>query len=215
MAEPDTYEDRLDAGDRLVELLEDGPEIDRILAIPRGALPIAKRVADGLDLPLDVIVARKIGHPENRDLAVGAVAADGATWIHDEFVEKWEVEPDALDAAIEDERETVREKMDAYCDGELPEVEGETVMIVDDGAATGATARICLEQLHDLGAEHVGVAVPVASPIAMDVFEGVADEIVCPWVPEDFLAVWDYFEEFEQVSDEEALACLDRNVSAQ
>ncbi len=210
MSEEDVYVDRLDAGDRLARTLrEEQIDGERILAIPRGALPVAKRVADDLDLPLDVIVGRKIGHPENPDLAVGAVAADGSVWIHDESVEKWDVDPDRLDDVIEDERRTVETKIEAYCDGALPDVEGETVIVVDDGAATGATARVCIDQLYEMGASGVVFAVPVASPIAMDLLEEVADEIVCPVVPSDFIAVWDYYEEFDQVSDEKALSYVD------
>lgn len=205
-----TYEDRLDAGDRLVAALREAEiDGDRILGVPRGALPVASRVADGLDLPLDVVVGRKVRHPLDSDLAVGAAGADGSVWIFEEFVEKWDVGEAELDDAVETAKRVAREKLDAYADGQLPPVEGETAIVVDDGAATGATARICLRQLQELGADRAVLAVPVASGLAMGCFEEVADEVVCPWVPPEFEGVWEYYGTFEQVSDEEALSYLD------
>lgn len=203
------YIDREDAGERLADALQDaGVRGDRVLAIPRGALPVGRRVADALDLPLGVLVARKIGHPEESDLAIGAVGTEGTKWIADSAVEKWDVDREYIEAEVASERETVRRKIERYADGQLPDIEGERVLIVDDGAATGATARACIEEARKRGAARVVLAVPVASGMAAEMFEDLADEFVCPLVPDDFGAVWDYYESFEQLPDERAVTYL-------
>jgi predicted phosphoribosyltransferase len=204
------YEDRRDAGQQLAGALhERGVDADRVLGIPRGALPVARPVADALDRPLGVVVGRKMGHPEESDLAIGGVAADGTVWLDDDAINQWSIDDDYLEAEVERQRETVREKISRYADGDLPAVAGETVVVVDDGAARGATARVCVQHLREQDADRVVLAVPVASAFALDALDGVADEFVCPMEPSGNRPMWEYFEEFGQVTDDEAVAYLD------
>jgi len=204
------FRDRTDAGARLATHLEErGVEADVVLAIPRGGLPLGRAVADALDAPLDVVVARKMGAPTNEELAVGAVASDGSAWLNDALVEELGVSEDYLGEERTRQAEAAREKRDRYRGAGSPPVEGRRVVLVDDGVATGATTRACLRQLRDLGAAHVVLAVPVAPPDVLEDLSAEADEVIALETPEPFRAVGYHYETFGQVSDEEAIAYLD------
>lgn len=205
------FEDRTDAGERLAEELEArGVEADIVLGIPRGALPVARPVADALGAPLDVVVASKIGAPNNPELAVGAAASDGSIWLNDDLVERLGVPEEHLEIERENEAEAAREKAERYRDdGRLPDLDDDRVVIVDDGMATGATAIACLRQVREAGASNVVLAVPVASPDSLERIETEADAVVALKTPEDFRAVGQYYRNFGQVSDEEAISYFD------
>jgi predicted phosphoribosyltransferase len=205
------FEDRADAGRRLAELLE-GHDVDAdvVLAIPRGGLPVGRAVADALGVPLDVVAARKIGAPGNPELAVGAVAADGTVYLNDEHLAELGVDQTFLDAAVEREQEAAREKVSRYR-GERPplDLRGKTVVVVDDGVATGATTIACLREVREAGAASVLLAVPVGPPGTVERLRAEADEVVCLETPPHFVAVGQFYDSFTQVSDEEAMAYLD------
>ncbi len=205
------FEDRTDAGERLAEELEArGVEADIVLGIPRGALPVARPVADALGAPLDVVVASKIGAPNNPELAVGAAASDGSIWLNDDLVERLGVPEEHLETERQNEAEAAREKAERYRDdGRLPDLDDDRVVIVDDGMATGATAIACLRQVREAGASNVVLAVPVASPDSLERIETEADAVVALKTPEDFRAVGQYYRNFGQVSDEEAISYFD------
>lgn len=205
------FEDRTDAGEQLAEELEErGVGADVVLGIPRGALPVARPVADALGVPLDVVVASKIGAPNNPELAVGAAASDGSIWLNDDLVERLDVPEEHLETERQNEAETAREKAERYREnGRLPELSGDRVVIVDDGVATGATAIACLRQVREAGASGVVLAVPVGSPDSLGRIETEADEVVALQTPQDFRAVGQYYRNFGQVSDEEAMTYLD------
>lgn len=207
------FDDRTDAGERLAAELERRDlEIDVVLGIPRGALPVARPVADTLDADLDVVVARKIGAPQNPELALGAVASDGSVWYNDDLIARVDVSGEYLEEARAKEADNAREKADRYRETEgLPELEGKRVVVVDDGVATGATATACLRQVQESGAAWVGLAVPVGSPRSVDELEQETDEVIALQTPADFRAVGQYYRNFGQVSDEEAIAYLDRD----
>lgn len=205
------FEDRTAAGRRLgAALAERGIEADVVLAIPRGGLPLGRAVADALDAPLDVVVARKMGAPHNPEFAIGAVAADGSVWLNEAAIERHGVDRDYVDRTRAAEAENARRKADRYRDGDaVPDLSGRTVVVVDDGVATGATARACIAQARAAGADRVVLAVPVGSPQTVGDLEGVADDVVCLEAPPEFRAVGQFYERFDQVSDEEATAYLD------
>lgn len=163
------FQNRTDAGERLgAELARRGIEADVVLGIPRGALPVARPVADELEADLDVVVASKIGAPGNPELAIGAVSSDGSLWLNEPLVERLGVAEEYIDEQQREEAEYAREKAERYRDGErVPDLEGKRVVVVDDGVATGATARACLRQVEEAGADHVTLAVPVGSPDSM------------------------------------------------
>lgn len=205
------FANRTDAGRRLADVVaERDLDADIVLAIPRGGLPVGRAVADGLGVALDVVAARKLGAPSNPELAIGAVASDGTVWRNDSLIEELGVSGTYVEATIEREREVAREKADRYRGGRSPpDVAGRTVLLVDDGIATGATTIACIRSLKNSGAARVVVAVPVAPPETVDRLLDEADDVLCVETPTYFGAVGAFYRDFEQVTDEEAMAYLE------
>ncbi|MFB6120127.1 MAG: phosphoribosyltransferase [Halobacteriaceae archaeon] len=206
------FENRETAGERLADEFEArGVEPDLVVGIPRGGLPVARPVADRFEVPLDVVAAKKLGLPGNPEYAIGAVAGDGTAWIDEEAVERHGVDEEYLEAERTRAAETAREKAETYREGrgEL-DVTGKRVAVVDDGVATGSTARACLRQMRSEDAERVVLGVPVGPPESLGELESEADEVISVERPEHFSAVGQFYREFEQVTDEAAMACLDR-----
>lgn len=160
------FTDRTDAGQRLAAaLVERGVDADLVLAVPRGGLPVGRPVADALGTPLDVVVARKVGAPGNPELALGAVAADGTAVINDDLVERLDLDERVVEAGIERERAAAEATLARYRDGRAPlELDGKTVVVVDDGAATGATTVACLRSVRAAGPRRLVLAVPWRRP---------------------------------------------------
>ena len=206
------FEDRTDAGDRLAAELERRHfEADVVLGIPRGALPVARPVADALDAHLDVVVARKMGAPGNPELALGAVASDGSVWYNEDLIDRLGVDDTYLEQVRETEAENAAEKADRYRETPgLPALAGKRVIVVDDGVATGATATACLRQVRESDAASVALAVPVGSPRSIPALEREADAVIALETPENFQAVGQFYRTFGQVSDEEAIAHLEK-----
>lgn len=205
------FTDRTDAGEQLADLLEQHDvQADIVLGIPRGALPVARPVADALDVPLDIVVASKIGAPNNPEFAIGAVGSNGTVWRNEDAIDQLEIPDEYIEHEREQEAENARQKAERYRSGrEAPELSGKRVVIVDDGIATGATAKACLRQVADAGASHVLLAVPVGSPDSIDDLQTEADDILAVESPPEFRAVGQYYDQFDQVSDEEAIAYLE------
>lgn len=200
------FDDRDDAGEKLgKELRNKDVEADLVLAIPRGGLPVGRKVADALDTELDVVVASKIGAPENPELGIGAAASDGSYWINEQMTENLGVNKEFVEEGIERETEKAREKL-AFMRGkkELPKLEDKNVLIVDDGIATGGTVIACLRQVKNTGAERIILAVPVAPQDIPEKLKEEADEIVILETPTFFRAVGSHYKDFRQVTDEEA-----------
>ncbi|WP_049921506.1 phosphoribosyltransferase [Halopiger djelfimassiliensis] len=205
------FDDRTDAGNRLAaELERRGLEADIVLGIPRGALPVARPVADALGAELDIVVARKMGAPNNPELALGAVASDGSTRYNDDLIDRLDVSETYLEEIRDEEAENARLKADRYreTDG-MPDLRGKRVVVVDDGVATGATATACLRQVQEADADTIVLAVPVGSPQSIESLEREADEVIALRTPQNFRAVGQFYREFGQVTDEEAMAYLE------
>ncbi|MFC3476646.1 phosphoribosyltransferase [Halobacterium litoreum] len=205
------FDDREAAGRELAALLaERGVAPDVVLAVPRGGLPVGRMVADRFDVPLDVVAAKKLGAPGNPELAIGAAASDGTVWVNDDLVARLGVDSDYLAAERERAAETAREKVDAYRADRPPlDLVGLTVAVVDDGVATGATTRACIESVRAMGAARVVLGVPVGPQDTLDELAGVADSVVCVETPGWFGAVGQAYRDFSQVSDADAMAYLD------
>lgn len=205
------FRNRLDAGERLAGLLERrGVEADLVLAVPRGGLPVGRAVADALGLPLDVVVARKLGAPHNPELAIGAVAADGTVWLNDRLIDDLGLAEETVDRLRREEAENARRKAERYRRGRPQRpVAGQRVIVVDDGVATGATITACLRSVRRMGATAVVLAVPVGPSEALDRLGTEADDVVCVDTPSSFGAVGSHYADFAQVTDEEALGYLD------
>jgi putative phosphoribosyl transferase len=204
------FRDRTDAGERLAERLrERAVDADVVLAIPRGGLPVARPVADELDAPLDVVVAKKIGAPGNPEYAIGAVAADGSVWRNPEAFRVTDADEAYFQARREEEAANARRKAERYRGGRpMPDLGGQTVVLVDDGVATGSTARACLAQLGNADADRIVLAVPVGPAGTVRELEELADDVVCLLTPTAFGGVGAAYEDFSQVSDEAAMSYL-------
>lgn len=209
------FQDRTEAGHRLADRLQrEGVPADIVLGIPRGALPVARPVADALGVPLDIVVASKIGAPHNPELAIGAAASDGSVYLNDDLLDRLSVPDDYLERERAEESRNARQKAAKYRgDRDPPDLVGKAVVVVDDGLATGATARACLRQVHAAGAEHVTLAVPVGPPERLDEVRSEADRVVAVEAPPQFRAVGQFYREFDQVTDEQAMAYLDQKRS--
>lgn len=204
------FADREDAGLRLAEsVAQHGFQADLVVAIPRGGLVAGRAVADRLGVDLDVISARKLGAPSNPELAVGAVTADGTVWLNEQLIRDLGVDAAAIDVVIERERRTAQAALERYR-GDRPAatVRGRTVLVVDDGVATGATAIVALRQLRQMGAKRVVLAIPVAPRETIERLQTEADEVICLNSPREFGSVGRHYESFQQVSDEKAIAYL-------
>ena len=205
------FADRADAGRRLASELERrGDTADLVLAIPRGGLPLGREVADEIDVPLDVVVASKIGAPGNPEYAIGAVGSDGTTWLDESEIDRHEIDESYVEREISAELSAAREKAATYRDG-TPERSfgGSHVVLVDDGAATGSTAIAAIRLLRTAGVERIVVAVPVAPSATIERLDSEADDVLCLSVPTTFRAVGQFYDRFDQVSDEEAMAYLE------
>jgi len=210
------FADRADAGRRLADALEERDIAgDVVLAVPRGGLPVGRVVADRLDTPLDIVAARKIGAPWNPELAIGAVASDGTVWLNDALVRDLGVDDDYIEEQTRIERENARAKVDRYRGDRPPlDLHGKTVVIVDDGVATGATTLACIAAARNAGAARVILAVPVAPPETVSRLETAADSVVTVETPRGFGAVSQHYRNFPQVSDSEAKTYLDYTESS-
>jgi putative phosphoribosyl transferase len=208
------FEDRQDAGRALAALVATLPSLENaiILALPRGGVPVGYQVARALNLPLDVLVVRKLGAPGQRELAIGAVASSGPgssiVALNQEFVQDFQVSEDRLHAMEESAMEEIAERERAYR-GNAPAIpiEGRTVILVDDGLATGATMKAAARAVRP-HAQQVIVAVPVAAASTCHELEAEADRVLCVATPSLFGAVGQFYSDFRPTTDEEVRALL-------
>jgi len=214
---PRMYADRADAGRALADSLAHlraAPDVI-VLGLPRGGVPVAYEVAHALDLPLDVLVVRKLGLPRQPELAMGAIASGGALVVNDEVVRYLGGRPDAFEAVRAREQMELERRERDYRGTRPPlEVKGRSAVLVDDGLATGATMEAAVLALRSLGAKEVVVAVPVASQEARERIEAVADEVVCLAAPPFFSAVGQWYADFGQTEDAEVRDLLARAQAA-
>ncbi|MFT3768848.1 MAG: phosphoribosyltransferase family protein [Minicystis sp.] len=180
-----------------------------VLGIPRGGVPVAAEVADTLGAPLGVIVARKLRAPRQPELAIGAVTSDGTAWVSERTAERVGATAAYLDAEIQREAALARANEARFDGRRRPDVAGATVIVVDDGIATGATALAAVRAMKAAGATKVVVAAPVCAPSSADMLRTEADEVACVREDPGFYAVGQFYEDFGQVDDEEVKAILD------
>lgn len=210
MAAP--FRDRMDAGRRLAAELAsyaDDPDV-RVLALPRGGVPVGYEVARALRAPLDVFIIRKLGLPGHEEVAMGAIASGGVGVLNEDLIERAGVTGPELQRVINAERRELERRERLYRgDRPPPDVAGRKVILVDDGLATGATMRAAIEAVRVEGPKLVVVAVPIAAPETCDAFRAVADHMVCAITPEPFHAVGLWYDDFGQTSDEEVRELLE------
>jgi predicted phosphoribosyltransferase/dienelactone hydrolase len=206
------FEDRADAGRRLAARLEQFALEDPIvIGLPRGGVPVAYEVARQLEAPLDVVIVRKLGAPIQPELAIGAIGEEGARVVNHDLIHALRIAPRQLDAIVEREQAELGRREQLYRAGTAPlSVSGRTVILVDDGIATGSTATAAARVLRARGAERIVLAVPVGPPGVRARFAEEIDECVCLEQPEGFFSVGAYYEHFGQTSDEEVVELLRR-----
>ena len=204
------FRDRIDAGRQLAaELTTRRLAAPLVIALPRGGVPVAAEIAQALHAPLDVLIVRKLAAPSNPEFAIGALGEDGALIVHEPACAAAGVTRAAMDALVAREQAEIDRRVRAYRAGRaLTPVRGRTVVLVDDGLATGATAAAGIAVLRNLGAAHIILAVPTGSAEAVGDLRHVADEVVCLEQPEWFGSVGAQYEHFDQTSDAEVVALL-------
>src|SRR5882724_7833665 len=207
------FPDRAEAGRVLALKLSKyaGRDDVIVLGLPRGGVPVAYEVAQALRVPLDVFIVRKLGVPGFEELAVGAIASGGVRVLNEEVANALPNRDEIIEAVTQREAAELERREREYRDGRpAPELQEKTVILIDDGLATGATMRAAVKALRQRGAAKIVVAVPVGPPDTCREFEDEADEIICASAPEFFQAVGQYYEDFSQTSDEEVRELLAR-----
>jgi putative phosphoribosyl transferase len=206
---------RAEAGRRLAKLLLEyrGRKDVLVLAIPRGGMPVAFQVARELEVPLDVFVVRKLGVPGQEELAFGAIASGGIRYRDSEIIEAAKISESEIESIAAKEARELERRESAYRGGRAPlAVKGQTVILVDDGIATGASMEVAIMAVRRMTPARIIVATPVASVSTCRRLGSGVDSIVCVHVPVSFSAIGEFYEDFSQVSDEEVKDLLRRGV---
>ena len=206
------FRDRAEAGRALAPLVAGtlpATEDAVVLALPRGGVPVAFEVAAELDVPLDVIVVRKLGVPSQPELGMGAIGEEGVCVLNPDVIRHLSITESALRRVEERERAELERRAERYRHGApMTPLEGRTVVIVDDGLATGSTARAAIQVARAHGARRVVLAVPVAPQDTVDDLAAVADDVVCVASPRPFTAIGQWYRDFRQTSDDEVSRLL-------
>lgn len=207
------FRDRLDAGRQLAgKLRRYSDQADLlVLALPRGGVPVGYEVAQALHAPLDIFMVRKLGVPGHEELAMGAIATGGVRVLNDEVIRMLRISQPTIEAvAAQEQEELERREREYRGERSPPDVEGRTVVLVDDGLATGSTMLAAAKALREEGAERLVVAVPVAPPQTCEALQSEVDEVVCAVTPHPFYGVGMWYEDFTQTTDEEVRDLLSR-----
>lgn len=205
------FADRRDAGRQLAERLRPlADESPVVLGLPRGGVPVAREVALALDAPLDFLAVRKLGAPHNPEYGIGAVAEGGTRVIDPEAIAVLGIDGGALDSIVARETDELHRRVSAYRSGRPPlEIAGRTVIVVDDGVATGVTDAAALRAARRRGPRRLVLAVPVCAPDSARRLREDADDVICLQAPPLFLGVGQWYRDFSQVSDDEVVAVLE------
>jgi putative phosphoribosyl transferase len=211
------FRDRADAGRQLAEHLRAYANRSDVivLALPRGGVPVAREVAAALAAPLDVLLVRKLGVPGHPELAMGAIALGGVRVLSEDLISELDIPRATVEQVSVREHVELDRRNQMYRGSRpFPALDGRTVIVVDDGLATGATAEAAVVALRDRGAERIVVAAPLGSPATCARLEAVADAVVCAAVPDRFYAVGSWYDRFDQTTDEEVIAILEGELVA-
>jgi len=202
--------DRMDAGEKLADSLYKFKDEDVIvLAVPRGGLAIAYDTIKRFGLKWDLIIPRKIGAPHNKEFAIGAVSVDGSYFINSEYVKMLGISQDYIEKEVLEQISEIKRRMKEYRGKDtFPEVKDKTVIIIDDGIATGFTILAVIKAVKKQGAKKIILAIPVGPRETIEEFKEIVDGVICLYIPEKFYAVGSYYENFEQVTDAEVFKII-------
>ena len=208
------FKDRVDAGRLLVTQLKEyanQPDL-LVLGLPRGGVPVAFEVARALKAPLDVFLVRKLGTPGHEELAMGAIGSGDVRILNDMVVKGLNISNEVINQVAERELKELQQRERQYRgDNPGPELHNRTVILIDDGLATGTTMRAAAIALRQQQPAKIIVAVPVAAPETCDEFRDLVDEVVCAVTPRELYAVGLWYEDFSQTSDDEVIELLERS----
>jgi putative phosphoribosyl transferase len=204
------FKNRKEAGQLLAGRLADfmGKEDVIVVGIPRGGVPVASELARSLNLPLDVVVTRKLGAPGQRELAIGAIGPEGVSVFDKNLIQRLQVSEEYKKMIIEREKKEMKERMEKFRGKKVIDFKGKTAIVVDDGIATGATVEAAVKYLRKKGVKKVVLAVPVAPLESVSELEKLSDEFVAVDTPKDFYAVGQFYRDFPQTTDEEVIKLL-------
>ena len=207
-----SFRDREDAGRRLAERLAGyRGESPIVFALPRGGVPVGYEIAHALEAPLDIFIARKLGAPGREEFGIGAVAQGGVRVLNERAVEALEIPEEYIERVVKQETEEIeRRLLILRGDRPQPEVEGRTAILVDDGLATGVTARAAVEALRRRNPGRLVLAVPVCAAQSVEVLRPEVDELVCLEAPSNLMAISLWYQDFYQVEDEQVVELLER-----
>ncbi len=200
------FRDRTDAGERLAQALSQYARQKNtlILALPRGGVPVAFEVANALKLPLDVFLVRKLGVPGQEELAMGAIAMGDTEVLNKDIIRQLGIPREIIDR-VKAEEQTVLDERNLRYRGQrkMPTLKGKTLILIDDGIATGATIRAAITAIKKLSAKRLIIAIPVAPASTVQELNREVDEVICLKTPEPFYAIGNWYHDFSQTSDEE------------
>lgn len=204
------FQDRKHAGRLLATHLQKAIKLDRmnslILALPRGGVPVAVEVANVLNIPMDILVVRKIGHPYQPEYGIGAITEEGYYWTDPGAIRVSDIQPQQIQQVVKKETLEVARRIKKYRnDRPLPSFNGKTIILVDDGLATGVTARVAAQYVRSKGAQQIILAVPIAPDATVQSHPPEFDDIVCFQQSSTLLAVSQFYIDFTQVTDQEVL----------
>ena len=202
------FRDRFEAAELLAEKLKDFiDENSVVIALPRGGVPIAAVIAKKYNIPMDIYFVKKIPSPYNPEAAIGAVSEDGMKFVDERAKIMLNVADQYIDDVIEKKKDEMKQKRELYKKEKI-DVKDKTVIVVDDGIATGASMLVAAKSLKEAGAKKVIIAAPVAPPEVVAKLKEVADEVVLMQTPPDFMAVGQFYQDFHQLDDEEVIELL-------
>jgi len=208
------FHDRQEAGQKLAQALEKFKNAKEaiILALPRGGVVVGFEIAKALNLPLDIVVPRKIGAPDNPEFAIGAITESGEGIFDQETIAFYRISKEYIKKTVAEEKKEALRRLKLYRGDRPPlDLKDKTVILIDDGIATGATMRAAIKSVKEKGAKKVIVAVPVSAPDSFKIIKKEVDEMISLAVPVFFGAVGAFYENFEQTSDEEVVDLMKKS----
>jgi putative phosphoribosyl transferase len=212
----DKFIDRREAGIILAEYLKDYSGLPNIiiLALPRGGVPVAYEISQALSVPLDIFIVRKLGVPGYEELAMGAIASGDTVIFNKKLLNQMDIDQSSIDAILQKEQEELVRRERLYRGNrDFPTLKGKTIILVDDGIATGATMQAAVASLRKHTPASIIIAVPVAARETCEEMANMVDQVICPLQPIDFYAVGFWYEKFSQVSDKEVIELLEKSHS--